>query len=121
MGIEDIKRQRVNVEKMQMLGAEIKPVTRGKGTLKEATDEAFEYLLNHKDVFYLIGSAVGPAPYPKMVKAFQRTIGDEAKKQLLKHTKICSNHTFICTCVWICVPSFKRGDAEEGKIILRLH
>lgn len=84
MGIEDIKRQRVNVEKMQMLGAEIKPVTRGKGTLKEATDEAFEYLLNHEDVFYLIGSAVGPAPYPKMVKTFQRTIGDEAKKQLLK-------------------------------------
>ena len=84
MGVEDIKRQKVNVEKMQMLGAEIKPVTRGNGTLKEATDEAFEYLLNNKDVFYLIGSAVGPSPYPKMVKAFQKVIGEEAKKQILK-------------------------------------
>ena len=84
MGIEDIKRQKVNVEKMQMLGAEIKPVTRGNGTLKEATDEAFEYLLNNKDVFYLIGSAVGPCPYPKMVKTFQRVIGEESKKQILK-------------------------------------
>ena len=87
MGVEDIKRQKVNVEKMQMLGAEIKPVTRGNGTLKEATDEAFEYLLNNKDVFYLIGSAVGPSPYPKMVKAFQRVIGEEAKKQILKYEK----------------------------------
>ena len=87
MGVEDIKRQKVNVEKMQMLGAEIKPVTRGNGTLKEATDEAFEYLLNNKDVFYLIGSAVGPSPYPKMVKAFQRVIGEEAKKQILKSEK----------------------------------
>lgn len=84
MGIEDIKRQKVNVEKMQMLGAEIKPVTRGNGTLKEATDEAFEYLLNNKEVFYLVGSAVGPSPYPKMVKAFQKVIGEEAKKQILK-------------------------------------
>ena len=87
MGIEDIKRQKVNVEKMQMLGAEIKPVTRGNGTLKEATDEAFEYLLNNKDVFYLVGSAVGPSPYPKMVKAFQKVIGEEAKKQILKSEK----------------------------------
>ena len=84
MGIEDIKRQRVNVEKMKLLGAEIKEVTRGEGTLKEAVDEAFDYLVENDDVFYLIGSAVGPAPYPEMVKEFQKIIGEEAKKQLLE-------------------------------------
>ena len=82
MGIEDIKRQRVNVEKMKLLGAEIKEVTRGEGTLKEAVDEAFEYLVNNSDVFYLIGSAVGPEPYPEMVKFFQKIIGEETKKQI---------------------------------------
>ena len=87
MGIEDIKRQRVNVEKMKLLGAAIKEVTRGEGTLKEAVDEAFDYLLENEDVFYLIGSAVGPAPYPEMVKYFQKIIGEEAKKQILKFEK----------------------------------
>ena len=82
MGTEDIKRQRVNVEKMKLLGANVKEVTRGEGTLKEAVDEAFEYLLENEDVFYLIGSAVGPSPYPEMVKHFQKIIGEEAKKQI---------------------------------------
>lgn len=82
MGREDIKRQRVNVEKMKLLGAEIKEVTCGEGTLKEAVDEAFEYLVNNSDVFYLIGSAVGPEPYPEMVKFFQKIIGEETKKQI---------------------------------------
>ena len=84
MGIEDIKRQRVNVEKMKLLGAEIKEVTRGEGTLKEAVDEAFEYLSENDEAFYLIGSAVGPAPYPEMVKEFQKIIGEEAKCQILE-------------------------------------
>ena len=84
MGKEDIKRQRINVEKMQLLGAEIKEVTRGGATLKEAVDEAFEYLVINDDVFYLIGSAVGPSPYPEMVKYFQKIIGEEAKEQILK-------------------------------------
>ena len=84
MGIEDIKRQRVNVEKMKLLGAKIQEVTRGEGTLKEAVDEAFDYLVENDDVFYLIGSAVGPAPYPEMVKEFQKIIGEEAKKQILE-------------------------------------
>ena len=82
MGREDIKRQKVNVEKMKLLGAEIKEVTSGEGTLKEAVDEAFEYLVNNSDVFYLIGSAVGPEPYPEMVKFFQKIIGEETKKQI---------------------------------------
>ena len=84
MGKEDIKRQKVNVEKMKLLGAEVYEVTKGEGTLKETVDVAFEYLLKHQDVFYLIGSAVGPSPYPEMVKYFQKIIGEEAKKQILE-------------------------------------
>ena len=84
MGKEDVERQQVNVQKMKLLGAEIVEVTRGRGTLKDAVDEAFEYLVNHKEVFYLIGSAVGPSPYPEMVKYFQKIIGEETKKQILE-------------------------------------
>lgn len=87
MGREDIRRQKVNVEKMKLLGANIKEVTRGEATLKDAVDQAFEYLLNNQDVFYLIGSAVGPSPYPEMVKYFQKVIGEEAKKQILEQEK----------------------------------
>lgn len=87
MGEEDIRRQKVNVEKMKLLGANIRSVTRGEGTLKEAVDEAFEYLLDNQEVFYLIGSAVGPSPYPEMVKYFQKIIGEEAKKQILKQER----------------------------------
>ena len=63
MGREDIRRQRVNVEKMRLLGAEIKEVTSGEGTLKEAVDEAFDYLVENDEVFYLIGSAVRPISF----------------------------------------------------------
>lgn len=87
MGEEDIKRQYVNVEKMKLLGAEVVAVTRGNGTLKEAVDEAFEYFMKHHDTFYLIGSAVGPSPYPEMVKFFQKIIGEEAKKQIIKQER----------------------------------
>ena len=82
MGKEDIRRQKVNVEKMKLLGAEVKEVTSGEGTLKEAVDEAFIYFTENKETFYLIGSAVGPEPYPEMVKFFQKIIGEEAKKQI---------------------------------------
>jgi len=84
MGEEDIRRQKVNVEKMRMLGAEIRSVTRGSKTLKEAVDEAFEYLVEHQEAYYLIGSAVGPEPYPEMVKYFQKVIGEECRKQILE-------------------------------------
>ncbi|MBE5820620.1 MAG: tryptophan synthase subunit beta [Clostridiales bacterium] len=84
MGKEDIRRQKVNVEKIRLLGATIKEVTKGEGTLKEAVDEAFDYLLKNQDAFYLIGSAVGPSPYPEMVKYFQKVIGEEAKKQIIE-------------------------------------
>lgn len=87
MGSEDIKRQKVNVEKIKLLGAKVKEVTKGEGALKDAVDEAFEFLLKDKDAFYLIGSAVGPSPYPEMVKYFQKVIGEEAKKQILEQDK----------------------------------
>lgn len=83
MGVEDVRRQHVNVEKMHLLGADVVSVTRGNGTLKEAVDEALEYFLSNQDAFYLIGSAVGPSPYPEMVKYFQKVIGEEAKSQII--------------------------------------
>ena len=83
MGKEDIKRQIPNVERMKILGAEVIEVKEGKGTLKEAVDAAFNYLLENQDVFYLVGSCVGPSPYPEMVKYFQKIIGEEAKEQIL--------------------------------------
>ena len=82
MGEEDVRRQELNVFRMQLLGAEVIPVTSGNKTLKDATNEAMRYWVQHcEDHFYIIGSAVGPHPYPYIVKGFQRVIGDEAKKQ----------------------------------------
>ena len=96
MGKEDIRRQRVNVEKIKLLGASVYEVTRGEGTLKEAVDEALEYYMQHQDVFYLIGSAVGPSPYPEMVKFFQKTIGEEAKSQILSQENKLPNAIIAC-------------------------
>ena len=85
MGEEDIARQKLNVERMQLLGAKVIPVTFGSKTLKEAVDAAIDYWVqNAKDTFYILGSAVGPHPYPTMVRSFQSIIGVEAKEQLLK-------------------------------------
>lgn len=70
---------------MKLLGAEVIPVTSGNGTLKDATNEAIRYWVQHcSDHFYMIGSVVGPHPYPQIVSEFQRMIGDEAKEQLLE-------------------------------------
>lgn len=96
MGKEDIRRQHVNVEKMKILGAEIKEVTSGEGTLKEAVDEAFEYFQNHQEAYYLIGSAVGPYPYPEIVKYFQKVIGEETKKQLKQIEKKLPTAVIAC-------------------------
>jgi tryptophan synthase beta chain len=85
MGEEDIKRQELNVFRMKLLGAEVVPVYSGNRTLKDATNEAIRYWVQHcDDHFYMIGSVVGPHPYPKMVREFQRVIGDEAKRQFLE-------------------------------------
>ncbi len=85
MGAEDVKRQSLNVFRMKMLGAEVIAVERGQKTLSDAVDEALEDLVkNYRDTFYLIGSAVGPHPYPMMVRDFQSVIGTEARRQILE-------------------------------------
>lgn len=85
MGEEDMKRQALNVKKMELLGAEVVPVLSGMRTLNDAVNEAIEYWAdNVEDTFYLLGSAVGPHPYPTIVRDFQRVIGDEAREQILK-------------------------------------
>ena len=87
MGAEDIERQKLNVFRMEMLGAKVQPVTTGSATLKDATNEAIRtWAERAEDTFYIIGSAVGPHPYPKMVKEFQRIISTEARKQILDKT-----------------------------------
>lgn len=85
MGEEDIKRQAVNVKKMELLGTEVVPVLNGSRTLNDAVTEAIRYWgANVEDTFYVIGSALGPHPYPTMVRNFQRIIGDEARKQIFE-------------------------------------
>lgn len=85
MGAEDIERQALNVLRMEMLGAKVISVTSGSNTLKDATNEAIRtWAKEAEDTFYVIGSAVGPYPYPKMVKEFQSIISKEAKKQILE-------------------------------------
>lgn len=85
MGQEDIERQALNVMRMEMLGAKVVSVRSGSNTLKDATNEAIRtWAKTAEDTFYIIGSAVGPYPYPKMVKEFQRVISREAKKQILE-------------------------------------
>lgn len=85
MGAEDIERQKLNVFRMEMLGAKVQPVTTGSSTLKDATNEAIRtWAERAEDTFYIIGSAVGPHPYPKIVKEFQRIISTEAKRQIIE-------------------------------------
>ncbi|MEM2922146.1 MAG: tryptophan synthase subunit beta, partial [Candidatus Bathyarchaeia archaeon] len=85
MGTEDIERQRLNVFRMRLLGAEVHPVNSGSRTLKDAINEAFrDWVTNVETTYYLIGSAVGPHPYPVIVRDFQSVIGTETKEQVLK-------------------------------------
>ena len=84
MGEEDMKRQALNVFRMRLLGAEVIAAESGTKTLKDATNEALRYWVEHvEDTYYIIGSVVGPHPYPMMVRNFQRIIGDETKEQIL--------------------------------------
>lgn len=86
MGEIDIKRQAPNVARMKMLGAKVVAATSGSKTLKDATNEAIRYWIQHPDTYYLIGSVVGPAPYPDMVARLQAIISEEIKWQLKEHT-----------------------------------
>lgn len=87
MGKTDVERQHVNVERMKMLGATVKPVTSGNMTLKDATNEAIrDWCCHPADTYYVIGSTVGPHPYPDMVARLQSVISEEIRKQLAEHT-----------------------------------
>lgn len=85
MGTEDIERQKLNVFRMELMGASVIPVKSGSCTLKDAINEAMrDWITNVKDTYYCIGSVVGPYPYPLMVREFQRVIGKETKRQILE-------------------------------------
>ncbi len=89
MGEEDIERQKLNVFKINLMGAKVIPVTSGSKTLKDATNEAIrDWVTNVEDTFYIIGSSVGPHPYPMLVRDFQSVIGTETKKQFTDITNI---------------------------------
>ena len=84
MGEDDIQRQSLNVFRMKLLGAEVRSVTGGSRTLKDAINEAIrDWVTNIETTFYLIGSVVGPHPYPRIVRDFQSIIGEEAREQIL--------------------------------------
>ncbi|MEQ6359599.1 tryptophan synthase subunit beta [Thermoanaerobacter thermohydrosulfuricus] len=97
MGEEDIKRQSLNVFRMKLLGAKVTPVKSGTGTLKDAVNEAIrDWVTNVDNTFYVMGSVVGPHPYPTMVRDFQRVIGDEAKEQILQKEGRLPDYVIAC-------------------------
>lgn len=97
MGTTDIERQKLNVFRMKLLGAQVIPVSSGTGTLKDATSEAIRYWAAHiEDTHYIIGSAVGPHPYPTIVRDFQSCIGNEIRAQAKKETGGCIDYLLAC-------------------------
>ncbi|MDX6723875.1 MAG: tryptophan synthase beta chain, partial [Solirubrobacteraceae bacterium] len=97
MGAEDIRRQQPNVQRMELLGARVVSVEAGARTLKEAVSEAIrDWVTNVGDTHYIIGSAVGPAPYPSIVRDLQRVIGDEARSQFLDRTGRLPDRVLAC-------------------------
>lgn len=99
MGALDVERQKLNVQKMEMLGAKVVPVTSGNMTLKDATNEAIrDWCCNPSDTYYIIGSTVGPHPYPDMVARLQSVISEETRKQLLEKEGR-ENPDYVIACV----------------------
>ena len=106
MGKTDAERQHVNVEKMKMLGATVVPVTSGNMTLKDATNEAIrDWCCHPADTYYIIGSTVGPHPYPDMVARLQSVISEEIKKQLMeKEGRESPDYLIACIAVEAMLP-----------------
>ncbi len=97
MGAEDMRRQSPNVFRMKLLGAEVRPVTAGAATLKDATTEAIrDWVTNVRDTYYIIGSVVGPHPYPTIVRDFQSVIGTEARAQVVERYGRLPSHVVAC-------------------------
>jgi tryptophan synthase beta chain len=97
MGVEDVRRQKLNVYRMRLLGTEVVPVEGLQGTLKDACDAAMRaWMGEYEDSFYIFGSVAGPHPYPTMVRDFQRVIGDEARQQILEAEGRLPDHLIAC-------------------------
>lgn len=96
MGAKDAERQKMNVNRIRLLGAEVILAEEGRATLKDAVDAALGYYIENPDVYYLLGSQVGPHPYPTMVGFFQSIIGKEAKKQILEAEGRLPDNLFAC-------------------------
>jgi tryptophan synthase beta chain len=96
MGSRDAQRQKLNVQRMKLLGAEVITTDQGTASLKDAVDVALGYYIEHPDSFYLLGSAVGPHPYPTIVHFFQQVIGEEARRQILEQEKRLPDSIFAC-------------------------
>ena len=97
MGAQDVQRQALNVFRMEMMGATVVPVTTGTQTLKQAVEAALDYFVaNLADTFYVLGSAVGPHPYPTMVRGFQHIISQESKRQILEKEGRLPDYVFAC-------------------------
>lgn len=97
MGEEDMRRQKLNVDRMQLLGTEVRPVSSGSKTLKDATNEAIrDWVTNVDSTFYIIGSVVGPHPYPMMTRNFHQVIGNETKKQILQMESRLPDYMIAC-------------------------
>ena len=104
MGEEDIHRQKLNVFRMNLLGAEVRTVSSGSKTLKDATNEAIrDWVTNVEDTYYLIGSVVGPHPYPMIVRDFQSVIGREAKEQFANRQQLMDNGHKLPSVLIACV------------------
>src|SRR5207248_171231 len=100
MGEEDMRRQAVNVYRMRLLGAEVRPVTAGTRTLKDAISEAFrDWVTTIDSSYYLIGSAVGPHPYPTIVRHFQQVISEEARAQCLEALSTLPDRVVACVAI----------------------
>jgi len=97
MGEEDMRRQKLNVDRMRLLGTEVRPVSSGSKTLKDATNEAIrDWVTNVDNTFYIIGSVVGPHPYPMMTRNFHQVIGKETKKQILQAESRLPDYMLAC-------------------------
>ncbi len=96
MGAEDARRQAMNVKRIELLDATVVLTDRGTATLKDAVDAALEYYCAHPDAYYLLGSAVGPHPYPSMVRYFQAVIGREARSQIMEAEERLPDSLFAC-------------------------
>lgn len=123
MGEEDIKRQAPNVQRMKLLGAEVQAVSSGSRTLKDATSEAIRYWVsNVQDTHYIIGSCVGPHPYPLVVREFQKIIGEEAKKQIQEKENSLPNYVVACVgggsnAIGIFYPFIEEANQKKLKLI----